>query len=191
MGYFIKNIGVGRKPTGPAIPVGTTADRPSNPPATGTIRYNTDTDTFEYWNGVMYVSMAVRGEVDLVVDTFTADGIQATFTMSQEASAAKQIMVFVGGIYQIPETNYTVSNTDLQFVTTPPTDNLINVIHRLGSTVVADLIDVFDPATLLNISGGIYEPPVFDPTPDPDADGGTYDPIDTSPAGTHYEGGFY
>lgn len=190
MGYFVKNMGVGRKPTGPAIPVGDTADRPANP-AIGTIRYNTDTDTFEFWNGVIYVTMAVRGEVDLVVDTFTADGMQATFTMTQEASSAKQVMVFIGGVYQIPETNYTVSGSDLQFITSPPVDNFINVIHRLGSTIVDNQIEIFDPASLLNISGGIYEPPELDLSPDPEVDGGTYDPIDTSPAGTHYEGGTY
>lgn len=190
MGYFVKNMRVGRKPTGPAIPVGTTSDRPAQP-AIGTIRYNTDTDSFEYWNGVIYVTMAVRGEVELIVDSFVADSINSTFTMTQEAVSAKQVMVFVGGVYQIPDTNYTVSGTDLQFITAPPVDNIINVIHRLGSTVVDNQIEIFDPATLLNITGGIYQPFELDLSPDPEVDGGTYDPIDTSPAGTHYEGGNY
>jgi hypothetical protein len=136
MGYFVKNMRVGRKPTGPAIPVGDTADRPSDP-AVGTIRYNADAGSYEFWNGTNYITLAARGEVGLVVDTFTADGINGTFVMTEDASSASQILVFVGGVYQIPITNYSiVNNNELQFIVPPPVDNLINVIHRLGSTNV-------------------------------------------------------
>lgn len=189
MGYFIKNRVVGRRPTGPAIPVGDTLDRPANP-AVGTLRYNTDIDTYEFWNGIIYSPLGVQGEVDLTVDTFAGNSVQASFTMSVEATSPAQVLVFVGGVYQIAGTDYNVSGFDLLFTTAPPVDNIVNVIHRLGSTVVNNGIYQIAPGDLFDIDGGDY-PPSFDPTPDDPADGGTYDPVDTSPAGTHYDGGTY
>ena len=189
MGYFVKNRLVGRKPTGPAIPVGNTADRPANP-AVGTFRYNTDIDTYEFWNGAIFSPIGVQGEVDITIDTFTANSIQSTFTMSVALTADTQAMVFVGGVYQIPGVDYTVLSNDLTFTTPPPVDNIINVIHRIGSTVVNNNIYQVNPGDLLDIDGGSY-PPVFDPTPDDPVNGGTYDPVDTSPPSTAYDGGIY
>ena len=189
MGYFVKNRMVGRRPTGPAIPVGNTTDRPANP-AVGTLRYNTDIDTYEFWNGIVYSPIGVQGDVNLKVDTFTANGIQASFTMTSFVSQSNQSLVFVGGVYQIPGTDYTTSGFDLQFTTPPPVDNIVNVVHNIGSTVVSDSIFQVDPGSLLDLNGGAY-PDTFDPTPDDPADGGTYDPVDTSPPGTHYDGGTY
>jgi len=58
--------------------------------------------------------------------------------MTSQVSDADQILVFVGNIYQIPGTNYTVAgNYDITFTSSPPNTTPINVIHNLASTAVS------------------------------------------------------
>ncbi len=192
MGYFIKNKQLGSAPNGPHMPVGDTADRPSQEPAVGSMRYNTDVDTYEYWNGLVWVSVGIQGEVDVVVDSFTANGLQATFTMSTFVSAPERILVFIGGVYQVPVDNYTVANGfDLQFGIAPPTDNIINIIHGLASTSITDTVVQYIPPVDPSLIGGTYAPPTPVLVPGDDADGGTYAPPDTSIPGEGYDGGIY
>ena len=62
--------------------------------------------------------------------------------MSQSESDATAIAVFIGGVYQIPTTNYTVSGTTITFTSAPPAPSLPNspntiiVIHNINSTNV-------------------------------------------------------
>jgi len=53
-----------------------------------------------------------------------------TFTMSKSESQEKQIIVFVGSIYQDPTTAYTVDGGfDITFTSAPPDSEPISVIH--------------------------------------------------------------
>lgn len=183
-------MGVGRKPTGPTIPVGDSGQRPADP-AVGSLRYNTDIDTLEFWNGLIFSPVGTQGEVDITVDTFTANGTQATWTMSRPVNFPTQVMVFIGGVYQAPDVDYTVSGNDIMFTNPVPVDNFINIIHKIGSTVVNDGVEQYVPPANPGISGGVYNPSIFDPTPDDPVDGGTYNPVDTSPAGDSFDGGTY
>jgi hypothetical protein len=50
--------------------------------------------------------------------------------MSVAVSSADEIIVFVGSLYQIPTTNYTVDGGyDITFESAPPDGVPINVIH--------------------------------------------------------------
>ena len=49
--------------------------------------------------------------------------------MSQQVADPTQIIVFVGSIYQIATTNYTVSGYNITFTSNPPGGMAINVIH--------------------------------------------------------------
>jgi hypothetical protein len=52
--------------------------------------------------------------------------------MSVQEATAQQIIVFVGSVYQIPVTNYTVNGGfDITFTSAPPLGLPINVIHSL------------------------------------------------------------
>jgi hypothetical protein len=128
MGYYVKNRQLQSGSTGVVVPVGTPAERPTNPVA-GLIRYNQDTSTLEYYNGTVFQSLTT-GVVTYAIDTFTGDGVTTTFTMSQNVSDATQIIVFVGSLYQIPITNYTVNGgPDITFTGAPPLGVSIVVIH--------------------------------------------------------------
>jgi len=129
MGYFVKNRQLQSASSGVVIPTGSTAQRPDNP-AFGLIRYNTDSGHIEFFNGNIFQSLAAGGAVNYTVDNFTGTGVQTVFTMSQVVSDASQIIVFVGSIYQIPVTNYTVNGGyDITFTSAPPDTMPINVIH--------------------------------------------------------------
>jgi hypothetical protein len=49
--------------------------------------------------------------------------------MSESEAAADDVIVFIGSLYQIPTTNYTVSGFSINFTSAPPNGVPINVIH--------------------------------------------------------------
>jgi hypothetical protein len=129
MGYFLKNRQFQSGSTGMVIPTGSSATRPDSP-VFGLMRYNTDIGLIEFFNGSIFQSVAVSGGVNYTVDTFTGTGSQTVFTMSISESSADEIIVFVGSLYQIPVTNYTVDGGyDITFTSAPPDGVPINVIH--------------------------------------------------------------
>jgi len=129
MGYYLKNRRLQSGSSGVVLPTGTSAQRPDNP-AFGLIRYNVDLPGVEYFNGTAYVPLANGGNFAYVVDNLgPGDGTTSTFVMSEQVTDPTQIIVFVGSIYQIATTNYTVSGYNIQFTSAPPLDVAINVIH--------------------------------------------------------------
>ena len=137
MGRFVKNQQVGVGSTAIQIPVGDATERPSEP-VFGQIRFNTSVAKVEYFDGTNWTVVAKQGDANIVVDSFTGNGSTSVYTMSTQVSDADQILVFVGNIYQIPTTNYTVAGTvDITFTSAPPNTTSINVIHNLASTTVS------------------------------------------------------
>jgi len=133
MGHFVKNRRLQSGSTSVVVPVGTSSNRP-DAPTYGTFRYNTSIGRLEYFNGTAYKTVSISGEADIIVDAFTGNGSAVTFgPMSTFPTAADQILVFVGSIYQSPST-YSVSNYDITFTSAPPNTETINIIHNLGST---------------------------------------------------------
>lgn len=129
MGYFLKNRQFQSGSTGMVIPVGSSATRPEAP-VFGLMRYNTDLGLIEFFNGSIFQSVAVAGGIAYTVDTFTGDGSTVAFNMSVVESNAEDIIVFVGSLYQIPTTNYTVNGTvTITFTSAPPAGVPINVVH--------------------------------------------------------------
>lgn len=129
MGYFLKNRQLQSGSTGVVIPTGSSATRP-DAPVFGLIRYNTDIGLIEFFNGSIFQTLATAGGINYTVDNFTGDGSQTVFTMSEAESNADEIIVFVGSLYQIPTTNYTVDGGfDITFTSAPPDGVPINVIH--------------------------------------------------------------
>jgi len=129
MGTFLKNRRFQSGSSGMVIPTGSSATRP-DAPVFGLMRYNTDTGLIEFFNGSIFQSLTVTGGINYTVDSFTGNGGQTVFTMSETESNADEIIVFVGNLYQIPVTNYTVDGGyDITFTSAPPDGVPINVIH--------------------------------------------------------------
>jgi hypothetical protein len=75
---------------------------------------------------------ATGGAVTYTVENFTGDGTETTFTMVETPTAINQIIVFVGSVYQIPTTNYTVTDPDITFTSAPPDGVTISIIHTVS-----------------------------------------------------------
>lgn len=129
MGTFLKNRRFQSGSSGMVIPTGSSATRP-DAPVFGLMRYNTDLASIEFFNGTIFQTVATSGGITYTVDSFEGTGSQTVFTMSQTESNAEEIIVFVGNLYQIPTTNYTVNGGfDITFTSPPPDGVPINVIH--------------------------------------------------------------
>ena len=138
MGYHIKHPKFGYGNVAIAIPAGTTAERPSaGEEESGQLRFNTSTGKMEYWDGTEYDTITQHGITVIDVENnHTGDGATVAFTMNQTHTTPEEVMVFVGGVYQIPTVNYSVSGTTITFTTAPPNSEPITLIHNLNSTVV-------------------------------------------------------
>jgi len=136
MGRYVKNI----QPTQSAavavgIPTGDTASRSSSP-AAGDLRFNTDANKLEVFDGSAFLTVAAEGTTSITQDSFTGDGTTTAFTMSTsvQSDQTQRILVAVGNVYQIPASAYTLSGTTITFTSPPGNAETITVIHGLDST---------------------------------------------------------
>ena len=136
MGRYVKNI----QPTQSAavavgIPTGDTASRSSSP-AAGDLRFNTDANKLEVFDGSAFLTVAAEGTTSITQDSFTGDGTTTAFTMSTSvvSDQTQRILVAVGNVYQNPASAYTLSGTTITFTSPPANAETITVIHGLDST---------------------------------------------------------
>ena len=137
MGRLLKNPDITPGVLGVRLPIATSSL--SDAPVDGVVRFNQTNNKVEFYYNGSWNQIAKIGTVQLVVDSFTGDGLTTTFTMSQAESDATALAVFVGGVYQQPGTNYTVDgSTTITFTSAPPAPdvnpNRITIIHNINST---------------------------------------------------------
>ena len=121
------------------VPVGTTGQRPTG--ATGIIRFNTTTGTYEgCQDGSTFVSFATAGDTPTIskVST-TGDGSTTTFSgfFSSAPAAVANVLVFIDNVYQEPTENYTVSSTNITFTSAPHSGARIFAIVGFDNTALA------------------------------------------------------
>lgn len=150
MGRHIKNRILDNGALTVQIPDVTTAQRPAG--INGDIIFNKTTQTFQGYIGSQWYNISsAAGEKTLTTDKFQGDGSTTVFgagsgntldgstaaTLSVIPGASTDILVFVGGVYQTPETNYTVSGGQITFGSPPPANDgatnghIITVVHNL------------------------------------------------------------
>lgn len=128
MGRLVKNRALDNGALTVNIPRVTTDQRPSG--QNGDLIYNTTTGTFQaYDNGWANISTGNSAAPAITQDTFSGDGSTVNFTMSISVTDEQDVLVFVGGVYQIPNTNYSVSGTTITFGSAPPADNALDNSH--------------------------------------------------------------
>ena len=154
MGRHVKNRQLEPGSTTVEIPQVTTADRPAG--QNGQIIFNTTTQTYQGYIGSQWYNISsAAGEKTLVIDKFQGDGSTTVFgggkgntldgstaaTLSVVPTDATDMLVFVGGVYQIPTTNYTYSGGEITFGSPVPTNDgvsnghivtVIHNVHKLG-----------------------------------------------------------
>lgn len=121
--------------SGVVIPVGGTAER-NEVPQTGVTRFNTDTGVLEVFNGTEFKSIAKQGLSSISVTTLTGDGSTIAYSISTNVDSGNQLLVFVGNVFQIFGTNYTLSSGTITFTSPPPDSHTIVVLDGFASTQV-------------------------------------------------------
>ena len=116
-----------------ALPAGPTSLRPDRPVG-GQLRWNTDTDRFEGYNGIEWFDFAKIGLSLITKDEFQGNGTATVFTMSVAETSATAVFVFIGNVHQNPDVAYTVSGTTLTFSEAPPSGMTIVVLHGFNNT---------------------------------------------------------
>ena len=150
MGRFAKNPIIGDNASGITIPNVTTAQRPSG--TNGQLVYNTTTATYQVYKGSGWYNVSESSrEKSITVDRFQGDGSTTVFgagkgntldgstaaTLSVIPNSATDKIIFVGGIYQAPVTNYTYSGGEITFGSLIPGNDgetnghIITIIHNL------------------------------------------------------------
>jgi len=150
MGRFVKNRVLDNGALTVQIPDVTTEQRPAG--VNGDIIFNKTTQTFQGYIGSQWYNISsAAGEKTLIIDKFQGDGTTTVFgggsgntldgstsaTLSVSPNSSSDIMVFVGGVYQTPETNYTLSGGQITFGSAPPANDgatnghVITVVHNL------------------------------------------------------------
>ena len=156
MGRRVKNFSVAEDTGASAIdiPKVNTNQRPAG--QRGQIVYNKTTNTFQAYVGTggsagWFNISTASGEKTLTIDRFQGDGTTTVFgggsgntldgssaaTLSVVPTDASDMLVFVGGVYQIPTTNYTLSGGQITFGSAPPANDgatnghIITIIHNL------------------------------------------------------------
>lgn len=126
------------------VPVGDTSQRPAG--VNGYLRYNTDTPALEYFDGSIWVPVT-----NTVTDQLlTGDGVNDTFTLTQEATAIG-VIVSINGTLQQPNSSYTIHDgNQITFTEIPESTDIIDV-RFLGAAVTINSTLSDD----LSVSGNI------------------------------------
>ena len=120
------------------LPKGTDAQRPT--PVAGMLRFNTETDGFEGYDGTEWGAIGGTGST-LVQDEFTGDGTTVAFTLSVSVIAEIFTSVYISGVYQ-EKNAYSISGTTLTFSVAPPNGASVEVITIDNITVEAIVTSV-------------------------------------------------
>jgi hypothetical protein len=118
------------------IPVGTTAQRPSNSGGSdvaGMFRFNSSQTALEVYNGSAWDIITTQFTV-ITAESFSGDGTTVAFTMAGTSTTAATVIA-INGVLQIPTTAYSVSGTTLTFTEAPAVGDVIDV-RRLATTAV-------------------------------------------------------
>jgi hypothetical protein len=106
------------------LPVGNLTNYPSVS-LTGMVRYNTDNNYLELYNGNAWVPVQT-GVLNTTVtsDIFTGNGVATSFTLSQN-NTTQGTLVSINGVLQIPTTSYTVTGNLLTLGEAPLSTDVI------------------------------------------------------------------
>jgi hypothetical protein len=147
MGRFVKNTVFDSGSYALGLAATDASFRPNVAGVTGqtALRYSTTSDKLEYYsqggNVWQTVSNVGTGTARVTKDSFSGITGQVLFSpmsFTYYPGWEANVLVHVGGVYQIPGSNYTFNgNTSIQFGSAPSNGSDITIIHGLNSTIAS------------------------------------------------------
>lgn len=144
---------------GITLPKGSSSERGVEVP--GKIRYNTELQKFEGYDGTSWNALGATSEVEIT--TLSGDGITTSFTLTAPAFSETSTDVYIGGVWQNKGT-YNVSGSTITFseAPTPGIDNIQVVSRRvvdLGATTASQVSiqDTSNYYTATTVEGALRE----------------------------------
>ena len=149
MGRHVKNPEI-TQGSAISIPTVATTGRPGG--INGQILFNKTTSTIQAYVGSQWYNISSgAAEKTLTVDKFQGDGSTTVFgagsgntldgstaaTLTSTPTDATDMIIFVGGVYQSPATNYTFSGGQITFGSPPPANNGTDTGHIV--TIIQNL----------------------------------------------------
>jgi len=132
------------------LPQGNIVQRPSTA-IPGSIRYNTDTLSIEWWNGAVWfpITNSIQSQ------QFTGNGVATTFGLNFPADT-NSLIVNINGTMQIPNFAYTVADSAITFTEAPLSTDRVDVrfiavplIDVLGNGVVGNSFTLGNTSTYI------------------------------------------
>lgn len=140
--------------TAVGLPIGGNVARPSSPLA-GQIRYNSDYNSVEFYNGTGWVNIINN----IAGQNFYGDGTNVTYTLNQ-TTTANGILVSINGTVQQPGYAYSVTGNQITFTQIPLITDQID-IRYLAAAVTIDNVFNTDVSVTGNITlTGILSSPL-------------------------------
>ena len=136
------------------LPTGGNIARPASPQS-GQIRYNSDFNVVEFYNGSGWIS--VISNID--GEQFSGDGTSSVFTLKNGATQ-NGILVSINGTVQQPGYAYTVVGNQITFTETPLTTDQIDVRYlAAASTIDNNISSDLTVTGNITLSGLLITPP--------------------------------
>jgi hypothetical protein len=130
------------------IPIGTSANRPAD--VEGYVRYNTDINLIEFYNGINWTPVSTVNETTLI-EVFEGDNSTTNFILSS-ATTTNNTIITLNGVVQSPGNAYTIGGTDLTFTEAPKSGDAIEVRFITSEFSPGSIIQDNDSSVRVNDS---------------------------------------
>jgi len=145
------------------VPVGNSAQRPSNATSTtGMVRFNSTLNSLEIYNNTAWTTVGATVFTVIADQQFNGDGATVAFTLSS-AQTTNSCIVSINGVVQIPTIAYSVSSTTLTFTEAPATGDVIDVRQITTTSSVINIsnsngnaaVSVLDTSNVVAVTGSM------------------------------------
>lgn len=119
----------------------------------GDLYYNTVTQTLRYFNGSVWLDIADQA-IAMTAESFVGDGVEDEFTLDRAPAVASNVLVWLGGVRQVPLVDYTIVGSTL-LMDAPPGNGV-----ALDTLIVATVATLNAPAEGSVVADSISDDPV-------------------------------
>ena len=109
---------------GIVVPTGGDSSRPVSADL-GTLRFNTDSNKLEYWDGTQWTTAATLA-TNIATQVITPNGTDNVFSLNS-TTTNDGCVVAINGVTQIPGQSFNISGNQITFIETPLTTDIVMI----------------------------------------------------------------